>query len=507
MYIDKVFGRILLTSGLLFVSAAGLAQGADIEPNNSCEFAQPVGEPVLPFLISGALSPFPDVDFYQFAGDPGSIVIATHQGQASGSGTLGDPLLGVFDSSCAMITLNDDSGSVDSRVVFEVPADGTYILAATSFPDFDFIGGGEGSYLLTVFTAAFADSVSGRLVSARDGTPVSGDPPTAAFVELYRCEAGSCDTFTAGQPADPEGNFRFDLDSFGQRLLAGTYSLHTIALGFQTLSSAEFVLAEGEALYLGDVPMQPLPLIGSISGRLVDSLDGTPVSGFGPPFSWAQIDRCDEFDCFPVFGTQPDDQGRFHIEGVAVNLEPGDYRIVAFAEAYFTTATDAFFISESQDFDFGDIGLRPLPIQFSAMSPCEIPPGGGQCEFGIDVRNRGQAAFKGEAWATIDYFRNAPPFRSARFQVGRVGAKIPMPVQINLRPDETMTLRFQLDIPGDIPDFSSLCGTITIGRAPNPQFRNLGDRFIFCGETQSGQFSVLPEKEGRRLLRDQKLRR
>jgi len=505
MHIEKFLERILLAAGLLFMSAAAWAQG-DVEPNNPCESAQDVTGFPLPVAINGELFPTGDIDFYKFAGVPGATIVANHRGGSFGFGTLGDPLLGVFDSSCALMFYNDDFGSLDSQVTFQVPGDGFFILAATAFPDLEFVGLGEGTYLLTVSTAAFAESVSGRLVSAQDGTPVSGDPPTAAFVELYRCDFGSCEVFAGSQPADSAGEFRIDMDAFGGPLLSGTYQLRAIAFGYETFFSAEFELAEGEALDLGDVAIQPLPLIGTLTGRLVDAFDGTPLNGFGPPFSIAQLERCETFGCFPVAGTQPDEQGRFRFEGIVYNLEPGDYRVAAFAEGYFSTVTEAFFVGVSEDYDFGDVPLRPLPIQFGATYPCEVPMGGGQCDFGIEIRNRGQRAFKGEGWGTIDYFRNGPPFLPSRFQVGQVGAMIPMPVQINLRPGETMTLRFRLDIPGDLPEFSSICGSVAIGRAPNPQFRNLGDRFVFCGQTQSGQFSVLSEKEGRKLLRDQKNR-
>ena len=91
-------------------------------------------------------------------------------------------------------------------------------------------------------------------------------------------------------------------------------------------------------------------------------------------------------------------------------LAPGRYRVSAFAEDYQPTTTDQFDVGEFEDIDVGDIGLTPFPIQFGSIEACEIPPGGGLCEYGIELRSRGPGRFKGEAWSTVDFLLNGPPF-------------------------------------------------------------------------------------------------
>lgn len=499
----------LLLSVFVTLPATVLAQGVDVEPNNPCVMAEDVGAPDLPITIMASLDSIDgalDVDFFTFAGEPGQLVQADLRGATSGVGTLNDPYLGLFDASCNLIAVNDDTFALDSQLTFQVPTDGYFILGVTGCCDFAFQGVAEGSYWLTVSAPLVADSISGRLVSARDGLPIPGEEPTFSNVQLFRCFEGACFNFVGFQTADGNGNFRFDTTFSGGPLLAGIYQIQASANGFEWLVTDTFELTEGQALDLGDLALTPFRLIGSVSGQLVDANDGTPLTGFAPPFAVAQLERCDDFGCWGVAGLQTDDLGRFRFEGVQFFLTPGSYRISAFADEYRPTATESFFVDEFEDVDRGAIPLMPSPIQFGAVQGCEIPPGGGLCEYSVVLRNRGVSRFKGEAWSTVDYFPNEFPYRPSRFQVGRVGTTNPMPENLNLKVGESTVLTFQLDVPGNLPDFSTICASATVGRKPDPQFRNSGDRFLFCAVTQSGQIEILSDKEGRKQWRELKRR-
>ena len=93
------------------------------------------------------------------------------EGANTGKGTLPDPFLGLFDSNCNLLALNDDNnGNFNSRLIFFIPPDGVFVLAATSFGDSSFTGAGafSGSYQLTIapatphitFTPAVVSSAS-----------------------------------------------------------------------------------------------------------------------------------------------------------------------------------------------------------------------------------------------------------------------------------------------------------------------------------------------------------
>lgn len=501
--------RAILVAIAVGLPSTAFAQGAESEPNNSCLTAQDVGGPELPFSIFGSLDSAggtPDIDFFRFSGSPGDTVVASHQGASSGAGTVGDPLLGLFDSACNLLAVNDDFAGLDSRLVFDVPGDGFYVLAATAFPDFQFTGGGEGSYTLTVDSFAAIDSISGRLVNAEDGSPLSGDHPTFAAAFLLRCHQGVCFDTVGSQNTDPDGNFRFDSDFSGNPLTVGSYQLQALASGFEFFVSEIFDVAEGEALDLGDIGLTPFDFIGSISGRVVNAVTGEPVPGLSPPFASVTIERCDNGGiCFPIFGTLVDDLGHFHVDGMLFGLPPGDYRVSAIADDFRQTTTEIFPIAEDQDLDVGDIPITPFPFQFGAVHGCEVPPGGGLCEYGIELRNSGDRPITGSAWSTIDLFRNEAPFRSSRFQVGRLGATVPLPERVSLRPGEGTVLTFQLFVPGDLPDESVFCATATVGTSPLPHFNNQGDRFVFCAVTHGSEVRMISELEGRGRL--QQLRR
>ncbi len=501
MYATLTLFRALLVAAVAAFPVIALAQGADEEPNNTCQGAQDVGSPGLPFSIAGnleAIGGVSDIDFFRFTGVAGQTIVADHQGASSGQGTLGDPLLGLFDSSCNLLAVNDDFAGLDSRLVFDVPGDGVFVLAATAFPDFQFTGAGEGSYLLSVASLATIDSIFGRLVNADDGSPLSGDAPTFAAAFLLRCQDGFCFEFVASQNTDAAGNFRFDTDFNGNALSAGSYQLQAFANGFEFFVSEIFDVAEGEARDLGDVALTPLRFIGSLSGRIIDSGTGEPVPGFVPPFASATVERCEpDGSCFPFTGSLVDELGRFHFDGMLFGLPPGDYRVTAAADDYRQTTTDIFAVAEGEHLDVGDIPITPFPIQFGAVQGCEIPPGGGLCEYGIELQNRSGTRIMGSAWSTIDYFANEAPFRNSRFQVGRLGATHPAPEKIRLRPGQSTLLTFQLFVPGDLPDHSTICATATVGTGRLPHFNNQGDRFVFCAVTQGGNVRMMSDREGR----------
>jgi Ca2+-binding RTX toxin-like protein len=121
------------------------------EPNDTCFTAWDLGL-TADVTIDGSIDN-PDVDFFRFRSVPGSPVTVNLEGQSTGQGSLADPYLGVFNSNCVKFDEDDDSGAgLNARLVFTVPSSGSFILAATAYPDSDFIGDGfsSGTYKLIV---------------------------------------------------------------------------------------------------------------------------------------------------------------------------------------------------------------------------------------------------------------------------------------------------------------------------------------------------------------------
>jgi len=257
-----VLGLLVLGGTLGFVPLA-LAQGIDQEPNNACPMAQDFGAVALPFLIEGSLdSAFesPDVDFFRFTGTPGAILRVDLEGQATGKGTLEDPLLGLFDSGCNLLVLNDDNGeTLNSRLAFTVPADGVFILAATAYPDSEFLGGGIGTYQLTIAQFPVNAVISGHIVDAVTGEPLPGDAFPFTNVLLLRCEELGCFDVSF-QRADSAGRFRFSFDFSVNPLEAGTYQVLAFADEYEQGQTDLFDVGEGEDRDIGDLPLQPFPI-------------------------------------------------------------------------------------------------------------------------------------------------------------------------------------------------------------------------------------------------------
>ena len=231
--------------------------GLEVEPNNSCQGAQDVGAVSFPFSIDGNLdsSQSPDIDFYRFSATAGEQLRIDHQGQLNGMGTLYDPFLGVFDSGCNLIAFNDDDGNLDSGLVLTVPADGVFTLAATEYPDEGFIGGGHGTYLLTVSPFETAGAISGRVTDAVSGAPLAGDAPPYVVVGLVQCNI-DC-VLVNSLPAGSDGSFYFDQDSNGSPLTVGDYRVAVVAEQYQLLETEQFHVGAGEHLDVGNISLTP----------------------------------------------------------------------------------------------------------------------------------------------------------------------------------------------------------------------------------------------------------
>ena len=371
------FGTIVLTvSCLACLSSQALAQAIDIEPNDSCVAAQDVGavdgDDLL--IVTGSLDTppeEPDVDFFRLQAPPGVTLVAELDGEATGQGTLPDPFLGAFDADCDLIDINDDAGTLNSRLLIVVPDDGVIILAASSFPDDEFTGAGDtsGSYELSISQAPPPiGSIAGRVVDATSGLPLSGRSAPFAFVALLRCDAEECLELVAEEAAGRGGRFRFERDLADRPLLAETYQVIAVADEFEETATEPFDVAEDEDVDLGDIALEPRSIAFSDIQPCGDTLpqggrcrysvtvnNNTDTAFEG--LAWSVVDGFEipsslSFTRFEASAVR----GALQAVRVPVSLEPFGSQTLGFRFDLPASAAGAEFCTEIY------LGTRPVPL-------------------------------------------------------------------------------------------------------------------------------------------------
>ncbi|MEQ1486113.1 hypothetical protein [Methyloglobulus sp.] len=105
----------------------------------------------------------------------------------------------------------------------------------------------------------FIGSISGRLVDAVTGRPLSGNIDPFAGVTLTYCGDSGCG-FIDQAFSDSDGKFVFTSDFGGQPLRNGTYFIDAFADQYKTTSAQFDVLLDGENRVVGDLSLQSLPI-------------------------------------------------------------------------------------------------------------------------------------------------------------------------------------------------------------------------------------------------------
>lgn len=258
-----------LAAGAFLSSPAFAEQYVETEPNDPCQNPQIIGMPPdWPSSVVGELSPRidpeqpGDVDFYLFEAGEGMRLRAGLRGAAAPPLTLGDPFLGLFDADCNLIDFNDDYLDLSSRLEFDVPSGGVFILAASGCCDAGFNGDHfqEGTYRLRISVPPEpVPAITGRIVDAVSGEPLPGNAPPYSFVELVRCTPAGCVTGINSQVPDEFGVFRFEADFRDNQLDPGQYLVRAWAGDYQPAEIGPFDAVSGEVADLGDVGLQPPP--------------------------------------------------------------------------------------------------------------------------------------------------------------------------------------------------------------------------------------------------------
>jgi Ca2+-binding RTX toxin-like protein len=238
---------------------------------------------------SGALEYFTDEDGFTFKLIAGVNYTFDLRGQATGAGTLQDPLLLLRNSTGATLASDDDSGEgTDSRIVFTPTVSGDYTLAVRESGD-----DGVGSYTISstaplglAIAAVSADQTEGNTGSKAFGFTFtrSGDLSTAIFVPWAVAGSGA-------NPADA-ADFAGGVLPTGNIALAAGEASKTLAVNVRgdtqlepdegflvTLSSPTHGVASASGLIRND-DGAPSVSIAATSASLNEGNSGETAFGF-----------------------------------------------------------------------------------------------------------------------------------------------------------------------------------------------------------------------------------
>lgn len=342
-----------------------------------------------------------------------------------------------------------------------------------------------------------AGSIGGRIVNARGGAPLPGAVDPFTRVELRLCDGGSCYNTVADQPTDADGRFRFERDYAGNALLATTYRIVVSARQFQAGESAEFAVAADAAHDLGDFALNPIPMAGSIRGRVVDAATGAVLRGDARPFARVELRACDAGGwCSAVATANTDAQGRFRFDrdGAGNPLEAREYRLAVTGDQYDSHETARLAVAEGQHKDVGDVLLRSHPLRFTEVRACgNLPLEGGDCAYSVRVTNGLSTTLEGGIWSLVGTQSDPWGGRRPLFQTGN-------PVSVRLTPGSSQVVQFQFHVPASAPNGQTICTEAVGGRAPQPYFDVIGRTDLFCITKGAQGFSVLSDKAANAVL-------
>ena len=490
---------------LMLLCAPAWVAAQEFEPNDSCDTAQI--EPVvgLPLVRRGELAArggTQDVDFFRFEATPGTVIQVDVEGAPSSAGALVDPFVGLFDARCDLIASDNDGGDdLNARLVIFVPDHGVLNIGVTRCCDYNFEGGGNGSYRITLKKREPIGGIYGEGVDADTGESLSGYmSPPGLLALLFSCEGQHCNDHVSSMSADENGIFLFTVDHAGRPLLDGDYQVELLTSGYEQFRTETFTAEPHGITDLGTLRLTPLVFVGTITGQLRDGIDDSPLASAPPAWPYVILYACEEEYCAQVIGEETDEAGRFRIDGRNAQIQPGRFRVTAYAMGYEPVESEEFFLGPEQHVDIGELRLTPFPLRLGYTHVCDLVAG-NICHFGMEISARTAERLSLEAWGMISFVNPDAPVYNSRFQIGRKGLVNPTPQSLSLAPGETRILRFYFQMPRNLDEASVLCANILIGQAPNALFNPLVDHWAFCVQQRNGELAQLSAKESLKIFR------
>ena len=189
---------------------------AEIEPNNHPKRPQPIEPPSV--TINGKLEKSEDVDGFSVVLKRGQTLVADLEANHH-LGSPMDAVMQVVSTRGFVLEQNHDAKGLDPRIVFEGPADGSYIVRVFAFPStpdstIRFAGGDAYVYRLTLTKGPFVDHADPLAISRREKS-------FSSTAHGWNISGTRIDSFP-----DDDGRDTFSLDD---PRVAGTVNIRRVA--------------------------------------------------------------------------------------------------------------------------------------------------------------------------------------------------------------------------------------------------------------------------------------
>ncbi len=313
------------------------------------------------------------------------------------------------------------------------------------------IGAGQNTDLgpLAMSRRQLIGTISGRAIDAKTRAPITG-----ASVILERCDANGCGGVSNWATSDNDGKFAFTSSPTQALLYDDTYIVQVTAWNYEAATTPQFTVAGGNDYSVGDLALQPIAMIGSVSGRLVDAITGKPLSGSADTYASARLLQCDTWGCYkPVAYASPGEDGTFRFESQSPygdGIPAGTYVVAYGADQYISGQTAQFSVGEGKSHNVGTIKVQPVPLRLLVGPDCgSIPARGGTCKYTLKLVNSQNKSMSLRIWSTVETWNPMAP-SSSSFQ--------PQDAQkVRLRPRASQVATFSFDVPKNVAAYTSIC--------------------------------------------------
>lgn len=217
--------------------------------------------------------------------------------------------------------------------------------------------------------------------------------------------------------------------------------------------------------------LPPTGAIGSISGRLVDADTGAPiVNGFSRRVT-ADLKACNLICSRERLArevTDAEGRFRFELDSEGQPIQAGNFQLLLLAEGYVPTAFLTFPVGENENRDFGDIELTSQELLITNHTECDIPFGGGRCQYEATIRNNRSIAQVATAFSSVTVGGRDG---AVRFEASTQTGQNPERAELELAPFESRQVSFGFDVPPSTPPGTEVCVQIHVGTGPAPAFQ------------------------------------